>query len=119
MHTQAALDTYDHHPLPPWLRTRLCEALPGLADMGVHAMRLIQRQERQKAGESMQGSQSERQQGEGAQVAQSDQQQEEWEVPLEGEEGEAMLEAAQEGCMQCSHASVLLMQVGWLCSISC
>ena len=40
------------------------------------------------------------------------QQQEDMDPPLEGAEGEAMLEAASVACLQCSHASVLLLQVG-------
>uniref|UniRef100_A0A7S3R044 Uncharacterized protein n=1 Tax=Dunaliella tertiolecta TaxID=3047 RepID=A0A7S3R044_DUNTE len=104
-----ALDAWDHHPLPPWLRLRLCEALPGVADMGVHAMRLLDKQQQRRLGKQDPG---QAQQQEGQQQQQEGQQQGmlEMEIPVDGEEGEAMLEAAQSACLQCSHASVLLLQ---------
>ncbi|KAF5826216.1 hypothetical protein DUNSADRAFT_4105, partial [Dunaliella salina] len=120
-----ALDAWDHHPLPPWLRLRLCEALPGVADMGVHAMRLLDKQQQRRLGRQGQGQDQQhsgqQQQQEAQQQQQSQQQQQqqqgqqqqnvlEMEIPVDGEEGEAMREAAQSACLQCSHAGVLLLQ---------
>lgn len=79
--------------------------------MGVHAMQLLERQQLRSLGQAGGPALQEQEQQQQEERGGAQQGVQEVDIPVEGEEGEAVREATRVACLQCSHASVLLLQV--------